>query len=144
MQARPPDILIAVPAWRRLVPRAEALVRRACAAATEDAGAVSIVLADDRAVRRLNARHRGRNAPTNVLSFPSPGGGDVILAPGVVRREAEAAGRRPRHHLVHLVVHGLLHPAGHDHHHPGAARRMEMAEARILRRLGLPNPWRAA
>ena len=68
--------------------------------------------------------------------------GEMVLALGVVRREAAAAGRRPRHHLAHLVVHGALHLAGHDHIGVGEARRMEMAEARILRRLGVPNPWK--
>lgn len=150
-EAAIPEIVVAAPAWRRLVPRAEALARRAAAAGITlggtDAigmGAISVVLADDRAVRRLNARHRGRDKPTNVLSFPDRGGGGLILALGVVLREAGAAGKRPGHHLAHLVVHGVLHLAGHDHHHPGDARRMEMAEARILRRLGLPNPWRRA
>ncbi len=145
-----PEVVVAVPAWRRLVPRAEALARRAAAAAGTahggaraiGTGAITVMLADDRAVRRLNARHRGRDKPTNVLSFPDCAGGDLILALGVVRREASAAGKRPGHHLAHLVVHGVLHLAGHDHHHPGDARRMEMAEARILRRLGVPNPWR--
>ncbi len=104
-----------------------------------------MLLASDATVKRLNARHRGRNKPTNVLTFdPAAPGlpGDIVLALGTVRREAAAAGKRPAHHLAHLVVHGVLHLAGHDHHHPGEARRMEMAEARILRRLGLPNPWR--
>ena len=68
----------------------------------------------------------------------------MLLALGVVRREAAATGRRPAHHLAHLVVHGALHLAGHDHLHPGDARRMELAEARILHRLGVPNPWKRA
>ncbi|HEY3846727.1 MAG TPA: rRNA maturation RNase YbeY, partial [Acetobacteraceae bacterium] len=97
----------------------------------------------DRAVRRLNARHRGRNKPTNVLTYTAPAA-EIILALGVVRREAAAAARRPAHHLAHLVVHGALHLAGHDHHQAGEARRMEQAEARILRRLGVPNPWKRA
>jgi probable rRNA maturation factor len=130
------------PAWRRVVPGAEAVAARAARAA---GGAGSVVLADDRTVQRLNARHRGRNKPTNVLTYepPAPGlGGDVILALDTVSREAAAAGRRPRHHLAHLVVHGALHLQGYDHHHPGGARRMEMAEARILHRLRVPNPWK--
>ena len=53
------------------------------------------------------------------------------------------SGSRPAHHLAHLVVHGALHLQGHDHDQPGEARRMEMAEARLLRRIGVPNPWRA-
>ena len=133
-------IVIADPAWRRLVPRLEAVVARAA----EAAGATgTIVLAADRTVRRLNARHRGRDKPTNILTYewPAP---EMILARGVIAREAAAAARRPAHHLAHLVVHGALHLQGHDHHHPGEARRMEMAEARILHRIRVPNPWRRA
>jgi len=106
----------------------------------------AVVLADDRTVRRLNARFRGRDTPTNVLTF-SPAGpglpGEMVLALGTVRREAESAGRRPHHHLAHLVAHGALHLEGHDHQGAGQARAMEMAEARALSRLGVPNPWRA-
>jgi probable rRNA maturation factor len=104
------------------------------------------MLADDRTVRRLNARDRGRDKPTNVLTYdpPAPGlPGQIVLALGVVRREAARAGRRPSHHLAHLVLHGALHLAGQDHHHPGDARRMEMTEARLLHRIGVPNPWRS-
>lgn len=136
--------MVTAPAWRRFVRHPEQLAARAAAAAGADG---SIVLADDRTVRRLNARHRGKNKPTNVLTFEPPAPampGEVILALGTIRREAAAAGRRPGHHLVHLVVHGALHLQGHDHHHPGDARRMEMAESRILHRLRVPNPWKRA
>jgi probable rRNA maturation factor len=103
----------------------------------------TVVLAADRTVRRLNARHRRQNKSTNVLTYTAPAP-EMLLALGVVRREAAAEGRRPAHHLAHLVVHGALHLAGHDHHHPGDARRMELAEARILHRLRVPNPWKRA
>lgn len=135
-------VIVEDPAWRRLVPRAEIVAARAARAA---GGGPSVVLASDRTVRRLNARHRRCNQPTNVLSFAPeiPGSpGEIVLALGVVRREAAAAGTCPAHHLAHLVVHGALHLCGHDHLRAGPARRMEMAEARILRRLGLPNPWK--
>lgn len=131
-------IIVADTRWRWFAPRAELIAGRAARAA---GGAGTVVLASDLAVKRLNARHRGRNKPTNVLTFAT---GDVILALGVVRREARAAGRRPSHHLAHLVVHGALHLRGHDHALPGEARRMEMAETRLLRRLGVPDPWRRA
>ena len=130
--------------WRRLLRRPEALAARAAVAA---GGFCTVVLASDAEVKRLNARHRGRNKPTNVLSFPPTGpgqAGEIVLALGVVRREAAAEARPLGQHLAHLVVHGALHLAGLHHHHPGEARRMEMAEARILRRLGVPNPWRRA
>lgn len=133
-------MIVAEPAWRRLVPRAAALAARAARAAGASA---TVVLAGDRTVQRLNARHRGRNKPTNVLTYEMPAP-EMILALGVVRREAAAASRRPAHHLAHLVVHGALHLAGHDHLQAGEARRMELAEARILHRLRVPNPWKRA
>jgi len=143
-------VLLGSRGWRGAVRRPEALARRAAEAALAEAGArgaVTVLLADDAAVKRLNGRHRAKAKPTNVLSFPAgaPGYlGDVALALGVVRREARAAGRRAADHLAHLVAHGALHLAGHDHLHAGEARRMERAEARVMRRLGRPNPWRSA
>jgi len=138
-------VIIAEPAWRRAVPGAAVLVARAARVAR--ANGTTIVLTTDRAVRRLNARDRGRDKPTNVLTYPPPSPGlpgEIILALGQVRREAAAAARRPAHHLAHLVVHGALHLAGHDHHQAGEARRMELAEARILHQLRVPNPWKRA
>jgi probable rRNA maturation factor len=147
------EVVLDEPGWRRAAPRAVALARRAAAAALaaegapEDFGAgMTILLADDRRLRRLNAEHRGKDKPTNVLSFPAdmPGHlGDIALALGVTRREAAAAGRRLEAHLAHLVAHGTLHLLGHDHLEAGEARRMERAEARVMARLGLPNPWKS-
>jgi probable rRNA maturation factor len=136
------DVIVQDAAWRRLVPRAGGLARRAALAA---GGGSVVVLADDRTVRRLNARDRGRNKPTNVLTYepPRPGmPGQIILALGELRREAAAMRRRPADHLAHLVVHGMLHLAGHEHDRAGDARRMEMEEARLLHRIGVPNPWK--
>ena len=133
-----PEVIVADPAWRRMVPGAEALVRRAAVAA---GGAGTVLLTGDGVVRRLNRQYRGRNRATNVLTFE---GGDIALASGVVRREALAAGKTVRAHLLHLVVHGALHLRGEDHAGPGEARRMEMREARVLHRLGVANPWRVS
>ncbi len=99
-----------------------------------------VVLTDDRTIRRLNARDRGINRPTNVLTYEMPA--EILLGLGVVAREARAAGRSVAAHLAHLVVHGALHLAGHDHHHAGDARRMEAAEARLLSRIRVANPWK--
>jgi probable rRNA maturation factor len=143
-------VIIMDPAWHRFVPRADLLVSRAARVAGVAARhgvpqgvpwGVSVVLADDRLVRNLNARHRGKNKPTNVLTYEHPAP-ELVLALGVIRREAAASGRRVAHHLAHLVVHGALHLLGYDHDHPGEARRMEMAESRLLHRLGVPNPWK--
>jgi probable rRNA maturation factor len=142
-----PTVIVAEPAWRRAIPGAVALAGRALDATHPGAPRPIVVLTTDRAVRRLNARDRGRDKPTNVLTYPpaAPGlPGEIILALGQIMREAAAAARRPAHHLAHLVVHGALHLAGHDHHHAGEARRMEQAETRILHRLRVPNPWKRA
>lgn len=151
-----PEIIVEDTGWRAAVPHVERLVRRA-----SDASLVwmerrfsgialvlpeTIVLSSDRVVKKLNARHRGRNKPTNVLTFePPPGypGGEIILALGVVCREAKAARKPVAHHLAHLIAHGVLHLSGHDHHEAGDARRMEMEEARVLAMMGLPNPWKS-
>jgi probable rRNA maturation factor len=136
--------------WRRFVPRLEERVLRSIRVAQNtvpDVVVDTVVLTDDRTIRQLNARHRGRNKPTNVLTFEPAGdgaGGELVLALGVVRREAAAERKTAAQHLAHLLVHGVLHLDGEDHHHPGDARRMEMAESRILSRLQVPNPWRAA
>ena len=138
------QIIVDDPAWRRAVRCPEAVAARAAIAAGIGT-ACTVVLASDTTVKRLNARHRGRNQPTNVLTFePAAPGlpGEIVLALGTVRREAAQAGRRPAHHLAHLVVHGGLHLRGHDHQAAGEARHMEMAETRILRRIGVGNPWR--
>ncbi len=138
-----PAIIIEDRGWRRFVPRLEAWVSRSLQAAgraVPDMRLDAVVLADDRTVRRLNARHRGRNKPTNVLTFEPVAigaGGEIVLALGVMRREAASEGKRLAHHLAHLLVHGVLHLDG-----AGDARRMEMAEARILGRIGVPNPWK--
>ncbi len=143
------EIIIADAGWRRLLPRVEWLARRAVAAtlaAEGFEGSLTVLLTDDRALKRLNGEHRGKEKPTNVLSFPNDEGdylGDIALALGVVRREALAAGKRADAHFAHLVVHGTLHLLGHDHLSAGEARIMETAEARIMGRLRLPNPWKA-
>lgn len=139
-------VIVADARWRRLVARPEQLCLRAAMLAGAVSGVTAgILLTGDFEVKRLNHRFRGRNKPTNVLTFdPGMPGmpGEIVLALGVVRREAATAGRRPAHHLAHLVVHGMLHLGGHDHHRAGEARRMEMAETRLLHRLGVPNPWK--
>lgn len=145
-----------------VVPDAEALIRTAAAAlaahplARELRGrAASIVLADDARVRGLNAAYRGKDAPTNVLSFPfepAPGTplpeedlylGDIILAVETVLREADELEIPPSHHLQHLIVHGLLHLLGFDHIEDAEAEEMEGIEIRVLAGLGIADPYAA-
>ncbi len=109
---------------------------------------VCVALSCDEHVARLNEIYCGNAAPTNVLSFPASGSypevdflGDVILAEETVTREASALGLPFKHHLQHLVVHGLLHLLGFDHECEEAAGAMEAIEIRTLAHLGIPNPY---
>jgi len=115
----------------------------------------SVVLGSDALVRRLSRTYRGKDQPTNVLSFPfqrPPGArpevqtelGDVVLAAETVRAEARERGIEPRHHLQHLVVHGLLHLLGYDHQTDIEAERMESLETEILATIGVADPHVAA
>jgi probable rRNA maturation factor len=134
------------PRWACAVGDPLRLARRAAAAALRlgrGQGALSIVLADDAALRGLNQKFRDKDYATNVLSFPALGGlGDVIVSRAAVLREARSEGVGNDARLAHLVVHGVLHLCGFDHDTPRAARAMEAAEAACLRRLGMRNPWR--
>jgi probable rRNA maturation factor len=118
------------------------------------AGTVTVRLVDTREGRAYNEGYRGKAGPTNVLAFPGPPAaavpageqpelGDIIICMPVVAREARAQGKRPRHHLAHLVVHGTLHLLGYDHERAADARVMEAIESRVLARLGLPDPYAA-
>ena len=94
--------------------------------------------------RRLNRSFRGRNRATNVLSFAygrRPLHGDIVLCHPVIAREARRQGKTLAAHYAHLVVHGMLHLQGHDHLRKTQAARMERAEIRILRDLGLGDPY---
>jgi probable rRNA maturation factor len=140
------DIRIAVldPRWRRALARTEAVVRQAAAAALEGGagGPIAIALADDALLRELNRDFRRLDKPTNVLSFAaSPGAGDVALAFETCRREARLQRKSFARHVRHLVVHGTLHLRGFDHETAADAFAMEARERRVLRRLGLPDPY---
>lgn len=113
---------------------------------------LSLLLTDDAQVRELNREHRGKDKPTNVLSFPSeqiePGGipphqllGDLVFARETCAREAEAQGKAFGDHFRHLLVHGLLHIYGYDHLDDEGADAMEELERRTLARLGIADPY---
>ena len=104
--------------------------------------------------RRLNARYRGKDRPTNVLSFPPPPLppaaraaprplGDLVICATVVREEAKAQSKPLEAHWAHLIVHGTLHLLGYDHERDRQAVRMERREIAVLRRLGFNNPYRS-
>ena len=101
--------------------------------------------------RKLNARYRRRDKPTNVLSFPAAPLanvaprplGDLVVCPQVLRAEARAQGKSLRAHWAHLIVHGALHLIGYEHERAADARRMERREIAVLQRLGFGNPYRS-
>jgi probable rRNA maturation factor len=115
-------------------------------------GEIAIALSSDADVQALNGRFRGKDTPTNVLSFPGASGphgsgdapsGDIVIAFETVAREAADEDKPVLHHLAHLTVHGLLHLAGHDHDADGDAEIMEALERRILESLNIPDPYRS-
>lgn len=132
------------------------LVERAVGAAFSElhfvgASELSVVFTDDAAIRALNAEWRGKDKPTNVLSFPAfppaKGGplppmlGDIVLAAETVAREAQEENKPLENHMTHLVIHGLLHLLGYDHETDDEAEEMEAVERAALARLAIPDPY---
>ena len=142
-------LLVEDPNWRSQR-GIQAKLTRAADAARRIAklkGGFSILLAADKRLRSLNLDFRGKDKPTNVLSFPSADPdyrGDIAIAYGVTKKEAKAADKSFADHASHLVVHGVLHLAGYDHERPGDARLMEPLEVKILKRLGIADPYARA
>jgi probable rRNA maturation factor len=168
MDPEPPStisVAVGAPAWRTDLTGPKAVCRRAAGAALASVplppwlarAEVSILLADDATVRRLNAAYRGKDRATDVLSFPAfdrvpevapghlpPGPvplGDIVLALETVRAEAAAAGKPLSDHVSHLVIHGCLHLLGYDHQDRADAAVMEGLERSILERLGIADPY---
>jgi len=146
-------VLIDDPSWRK--PRGlSARLRQAAEAALRASGfkgksGLTVLLASDARLKELNRDFRGKNKPTNVLSFPAAQNtdgyrGDVALAYGVTFQEAQAAGKRFADHASHLVVHGVLHLAGYDHEKDRDAQVMEPLEVKILKRLGIADPYKVS
>jgi len=175
------EVTIAAPGWHAVVTDPPSLCRRAALAALKEAfkpgnGATAegraappppappavvemgVTLGDDALVHSLNRDHRGRDKPTNVLSFPQHADlaglpatagddapplalGDVVLALETVVREAKAQGLPAAAHISHLVVHGTLHLLGHDHEGEAEALGMEALERRIVEGLGFADPY---
>jgi probable rRNA maturation factor len=176
---RPPvapaiDIRIDSPLWkaqRGVKAVLQRAIGEAAAMADTSGGELAIVLTDDSAIRALNRDWRGKDQPTNVLSFPANAPsvalqrkrgrvragvaprranarwgrarllGDIVIAYETMAREALAEHRPFRHHLAHLAVHGFLHLVGHDHAAEAEADAMEALEIAVLARLKMPNPY---
>lgn len=150
------DVLVEAPEWVGLA-APEIVVRRAAESALRVVGlsgpvTITVLMTDDAEIAELNRAWRGKDRPTNVLSFPAapiPGApatmarpmGDIVLAAGVVAAEARAHGKTLENHVSHLIVHGVLHLAGHEHGTEKAAAAMQALEIRALADLGIADPY---
>jgi probable rRNA maturation factor len=147
--------------WSEALPDAATLFNRAVALALEDLPdgrpiEVGIRLVDDGAIQGLNRAWRGRDTPTNVLSFPmgDPAPvddpafpwllGDIVMSFDTVSAESARDGKVLADHAAHLAIHAALHLIGHDHADDDTAEAMEAAEVRLLARLGIADPYAAA
>ena len=151
------DILVEAGEWpdegalAALAQQAVASVVAELGMAGESPSELSLVFTDDAGIARLNTEWRGKDGPTNVLSFPAfsvpPGAalppllGDIVLAAETVSREAKLDGKPLEHHIAHLIIHGFLHLVGHDHETEAEAETMEAIERRALARLAIPDPY---
>lgn len=150
------DIMIEAGDWDCLED-AEALAQRAAEAAlsvTYEADGefeASVMLADDAQIQELNRTWRGKDKPTNVLSFPAPEQpgsngprhlGDIALAYETLVRESQEESKELSHHFAHLIVHGVLHLLGYDHEVESEAEIMEGLEVKALATLGIADPYR--
>lgn len=132
----------------RGVPSAPSLRAFARAALPKRFGELTIRIVDEDESRALNRDYRGKDKPTNVLSFDGDAAmsaqgvlGDLVICAPVVAREAVEQKKTLREHWAHMVVHGCLHLQGYDHEIEPDARRMEAREIRILKSLGFPDPY---
>jgi probable rRNA maturation factor len=156
------SVIVEHDAWRDVIAEPLPLLRRAAAAAIAEARrkrrsrstrtpVLAVALLDDRAIRKLNKVYRGKDKPTNVLSFPSGETGesrhatralgDVAIALGTVKREAKAQGKTVGDHVAHLMVHAVLHLLGYDHEADPDAEEMEALERKALATLGIADPY---
>ncbi|UHD46791.1 rRNA maturation RNase YbeY [Aureimonas altamirensis] len=144
--------------WNTILPDAARLAAEAAGAALSGTGMepglateVGVTLADDEALRALNGQWRGKDKPTNILSFPivqlTPGkvpgamAGDLVLARQTLQREALRDGKPLADHFRHLVVHGMLHLLGYDHEDAEEAEQMERLEVLVLSTLAIADPY---
>ena len=149
--------------WQKELPDVERIIEQACITALQSTGItrnteyieISVLLANDKTIQNLNGNYRGKDKPTNVLSFPQEelvagkyrgiakniSLGDIIFALETIQKEATEQNKTFHGHLVHLAVHGTLHLIGYDHQKKAEAEIMEALEIGILDKLGIASPY---
>lgn len=156
------DIHLQSPLWKQdsFSDQMHDKIQQLCEAAQKASGTLaqaqrvelSVVLTDDNHIQELNAQYRGKDKPTNVLSFPIqeelaiPSGqsvvlGDIVLAYETIAQEALFQNKAFSDHFSHLVVHGFLHLLGYDHEKKAEAEKMEQLEAAILKGFAIKDPY---
>ena len=142
------EVLSNDPRWKGLRPTALRAAEAALKARKIKNAAVVISLSNDAEVKELNHQYRKKNKPTNVLSFTNGDEeegitqlGDIILAYETVLAESKQQKKPLKHHVTHLVIHGILHLLGWDHEESTAAQQMEAIEIKILKRMSIANPY---
>jgi len=151
MKKTDPTLIEQAGDWKGALPNIQQLITQACEAVADHLQfsrcyTLAVVLADDPFIQQLNAQFRGKDAPTNVLSFPADDEegtelGDIILSLDTLAREAQAEQKELAAHCTHLVVHGVLHLLGYDHMLDDEAEEMEALEVAILAQLGIASPY---
>lgn len=127
----------------------KATARELLKAVDEEGASLSIALVNDKTIAQINREHRGKDKPTDVLSFPlEPDAsaperllGDVVISIDTARRQAADYDATLQRELYRLLIHGLLHILGHDHEEAGERRRMEAEERRLAHAIGMPWPY---
>lgn len=124
-------------------------MRKLLASVDRGDATISLTLVNDAAIRELNREHRGKDAPTDVLSFPlepEPFAhekllGDIVISIETARRQAADYDAPLQREIERLMIHGLLHVLGHDHMEPDERRAMEAEERRLAAAIGMPWPY---
>ncbi|WP_300381731.1 rRNA maturation RNase YbeY [Henriciella sp.] len=143
------DLRVEAAGWHKAIPQIEEHCLNALSAGFDIAGTpgeIALLLTDDPEMHQLNRDWRGKDRPTDVLSFPAdpleaPFLGDIAVGLGIASSDAETRSITLDNHLSHLLIHGYLHLLGHDHMEDTEAREMEDLEIRALATLGIADPY---